>query len=51
MKQLRRISIWFIIVAMISAMGTGCITGPESKSSSGQNQDSADKSLEDSGYY
>lgn len=51
MKQLRRISIWFLVVGMISAMGAGCTTSPDAQSSPANNQENSDKKLEDSGYY
>ena len=51
MNQLKKIALWFFVVAMVSAMSTGCTTGPETKSSSDKNQESADKELKESGYY
>ena len=51
MNQLKKIALWFFVITMVSAMSTACTTGPETKSSSNKNQESADKKLEESGYY
>jgi hypothetical protein len=51
MNQLKKIAIWIFVAAMVSAISTGCATGPETKSSSDKNRESTDKTLEESGYY
>ncbi len=51
MNQLKKIAIWFFVAVMALAMNTGCTTGPETKSSSDKKHESADKALEESGYY
>ncbi len=51
MNQLKKITILLFVTTMVSAMSTGCTTGPETQSSSDTNQESADKELKESGYY
>jgi hypothetical protein len=51
MNPLNKIVVWVFVAVMVSAISTGCTTGPEQKSSSDKNYESEDKKLEDSGYY
>lgn len=51
MNPFKKIALWFFVAAMVSAISTGCTTGPETKSSSDKSHESEDKTLEESGYY
>ena len=51
MNQLKKIALWFFVITMVSAMSTACTTVLEKKSSPNKNQESADKKLEEPGYY
>ena len=51
MNQFKKIALLFIVTAIISAMNSGCTTGPEVKLSSGKNHESANEKIKESGYY
>ena len=51
MNQFKKIALLFFVTAIISAMNSGCTTGPEAKLSSGKNHESANEKIKESGYY